>query len=163
MRIKQTLFIILLSLLYGITISAKEKDEIVLPEYELQGCGTGMQGTYLVDVTIYHKDRDASASFIGRCAVHGVLFRGFSNKELRQAQKPLAGNASVEVQHKDFFESFFAQGGQAAGYTKEISGSRKVVKSGKLYKITATISVNKDQLRKDLESAGVIKKLGSAF
>lgn len=156
------LLIALFCIFCCINISAKEKDEAQLPEYELQGNGTGTQGTYLVNVTIYHKDRNASASFIGRAAVHGVLFRGFTNKDLRQRQKPLAGSPSLEVQHHDFFQAFFAQGGQAASYTSEV-GPRKVVKSGKLYKITATVSVNKDQLRKDLEDAGVIKKLGSAF
>jgi GTP-sensing pleiotropic transcriptional regulator CodY len=34
---------------------------------------------------------------------------------------------------------------------------------GKEYKVGVTVSVSKDQLRKDLEAAGVIKSLGSGF
>lgn len=163
MRRTISLFIALATLFCGMTISAKDNNQVTIPEYEIKGNGTGAQGTYLVSVSVYHKDRDDGAEFLGRCAIHGVLFRGFSNKELRQAQKPLAGSASVEIQHKDFFYSFFAAGGRASNYTTEISGSRRIIKSGKLYKITAIISVNKDQLRKDLEDAGIIQKLGSAF
>jgi hypothetical protein len=37
------------------------------------------------------------------------------------------------------------------------------VKVGKQYRVTATVTVNKDQLRKDLEDAGVLKGLNSIF
>jgi len=37
------------------------------------------------------------------------------------------------------------------------------VKVGKEYKIGVVVSVSKDQLRKDLEAAGIIKGLSSGF
>lgn len=134
-----------------------------LPEYELEGSGTGAQGTYLVKVSVLTKNNKISSAELGRCAVHGVLFRGFANKELRQSQKPLAGSPAVEAQHADFFDSFFQEGGAYKNYVGEVSGSRSVVKVGKQYRVSSTVTVSKEQLRKDLEKEGVIRGLNSAF
>lgn len=134
-----------------------------IPDYEISGNGTGTQGTYLVNVSVLSKKKNISEAELARCAVHGVLFRGFSNKDLRQSQKPLAGGPAVETSHPDFFNSFFAEEGPFKGYVSEVSGSRQVVKSGKQYKVTATVTVNKEQLRQDLEKAGIIKGLNSIF
>jgi hypothetical protein len=89
--------------------------------------------------------------------VHGVLFKGYLNI------RPLAGSASVEAQHADFFSTFFAEKGDAKNYVSTVSSSRTVVKENKVYKISTIVTVSKDQLRKDLEKAGVLKGLNSAF
>lgn len=39
----------------------------------------------------------------------------------------------------------------------------QVVRQGKQYIVTGIISVSKEQLRKDLEAAGVVKRLNSGF
>lgn len=144
----------------SLTTMAKNNE---MPEYTLVGDGTGAQGTYLVTVSVMTKDKNISDAQLARCAVHGVLFRGFANKEKRQSQKPLAGNPGVEAAHPDYFTAFFADGGPYGNYVSEVNGSRQVVKSGKLYKVTSKVTVNKDQLRYDLEQAGVIKGLNSMF
>lgn len=131
-----------------------------LPDYEIEGAGTGNQGTYLVKVSVLSKKAKIEDEEIGRCAVHGVLFRGFANKELRQQQKPLAGSAMVEMQHKDFFKDFF--GGAFKNYY-QLVGPRQVVKAGKQYKVTSVVTVAKDQLKKDLVAMDVIKGLNSGF
>lgn len=157
----RTILIILAALML-VSIQAVAQNE-ALPEYTIVGEGTGAQGTYLVSVTVTTKDKQISDAELVRCAVHGVLFRGFSNKDNRQSQKPLAGGPSVEASHPDFFNSFFADGGVYASYASVVNGSRKSMKSGKLYKVTCNVTVNKDALRQDLEKAGIIKGLNSAF
>ena len=134
-----------------------------LPDYQIEGAGTGNQGTYLVRVSVLTKKSKVLDDEIGRCAVHGVLFRGFANKEARQQQKPLAGGAMVEQQNAKFFEDFFGKTGTYVNYYQIVSGSRQVVKVGKQYKVTGTVTVAKDQLRKDLQDAGIIKGLNSGF
>ncbi len=134
-----------------------------LPEYQLQGAGTGNQGTYLVTVSVLGKKKNINDDLLARCAVHGVLFKGFLEPAMRKTMKPLAGSASVEGQHADYFEHFFEQGGAAANYVTFVNSSRKIVKSGKQHKISVTVSIAKDQLRKDLQDAGVIRGLNSAF
>lgn len=145
-------------------VYAKKTAEPNVPEYFIEGSGTGTQGTYLVDVTVVAKNATkVNDDDIARAAVHGVLFKGFSNKELRQAQKPLAGSAINEVTHADFYENFFQPKGVARNYVEIVNSSRRVKKVGKVYHVTATVTVNKEQLRKDLEEAGVVKGLNSAF
>lgn len=134
-----------------------------LPEYQLQGAGTGNQGTYLVTVSVLGKKKSINDDVLARCAVHGVLFKGFVEPSMRKTVKPLAGSASKEGEHADYFETFFESEGPATNYVTFVNSSRNVVKSGKQYKVSATVSVSKDQLRKDLEDAGVIRGLNSAF
>ena len=150
-------------ILFSISFNVSAKDENTELNYEIEGAGTGTQGTYLVKVTVITKDKKIADELIARSAVHGVLFRGFSNKELRQHQRPLAGSAMVEAQHADFFKDFFAKNGMAKNYVAVVGGSRQVVKSGKEYKISTIVTVNKEQLHRDLEKAGIIKGLNSGF
>lgn len=135
-----------------------------LPEYQIVGAGVGAQGTYMVEVSVTAKKaKDVSEALLSRCAVHGVLFRGFTSAEGRQSQKPLAGSAAAEATHADYFSNFFKEGGVASGYANVLSPSVKSVKSGKNYRVSAVVTVNKDQLRADLEKAGVIQGVNSIF
>lgn len=146
----------LLLFMFALPLMADE-----LPDYQLEGAGTGNQGTYLVKVSVLSRKSKITDDEIGRCAVHGVLFRGFASSENRQQQKPLAGSPMVEMQHKDFFEDFFTKAYK--GYYQVVGGSRQVVKAGKQYKVTSVVTVAKDQLRKDLQQADIIKGLNTGF
>lgn len=127
--------------------------------YEIECAGTGVQGTYLVEVTSYGKTVDAALAQMKKDAVHGVLFSGLSGQCV---QKPLAGSAEVENEHKDFFDNFFSTSGDYSKYVVEEKNMNIIAKKvGKReYKVTKVISVKKDLLRRDLEKAGVIKALG---
>lgn len=149
-----------LFLLLQLVVSAFAYD---LPEYEIRGAGiTGAQGTYVVDITVT-AGKKMTDEVLKQCAIHGVLFKGFNNVTTRQSQKPLAGSASVEASHPEFFASFFSEGGAALNYADEIPNTRKTVKVDKKKKVSATIVVNKEQLLKDLQEAGVVKGLNSIF
>lgn len=157
------LFILLsIALICGFSM-AYGKENSPMPKYEITGAGTGVQGTYLVNVTLITKKKNPDDNDMKRAAVHGVLFKGFSSKEHRQMQKPLAGSAANEAQHVDFYKDFFSESGNAVNYASIVDGSRIVIKSGKEYRITMTVSVNKEELRSYLESLGMIKGLNSGF
>ena len=79
-------------------------------KYEIEGEGVGAQGTYLVKVTVIQKKSKLDADVIKKCAVHGVLFKGFSSQTSRTRQKPLAGSMVVEQQHQDYFDVFCQYG-----------------------------------------------------
>lgn len=133
-------------------------------EYEIKGTGTGMQGTYLVKVYVVSKKNKPDLDLLKKCAVHGVLFKGFSDTDSRVKQKPLAGSILTEQQHSDFFEPFFEDNKAYLNYADLVTSQYEVVKlAKKQYKIGAVLSVSKEQLRKDLEQAGVIKSLGAGF
>ncbi len=152
------LFVLVLVSLLSVG-AAQAKDEPTV--YFIEGADTGASGTYLVQVTALSRKTSVSDDEMCRYGVHCVLFRGFQDGTYGQ-QKPLAGSALAETEHKDFYDKFFRNGVYRT-YVTLVSGTRRVVKVDKKYRITATVTVQKDALRKDLEKQGIIKALNSGF
>ena len=153
--------ILLLLVAMPITMEAKEKDKPLI--YEVSCGGSANQGFYLVKVKAVVDKKEIGDNILKRCAIHGVLFRGYSGGGGCISQPPMAGSAMVEQQYSDFFIPFFRKGGGCEAYATLIEGSMQVVRQGKQYIVTGIISVSKEQLRKDLEAAGVVKRLNSGF
>ncbi len=154
---KAILLLVFLSFSFA-TLGAKSR--ITDTRYDIEGVETGQQGTYLVKVYVYSKKSSVTMEEFKFAAVHGVIFRGFSGKGFG-AQKPMA-KPEGQTQHADFFNAFFNNGDYAA-YAQVVNPVADRVKIGKEYKIAATVSVSKDELRKTLEGAGVIRSLNSGF
>lgn len=131
-----------------------------MPSYTIEGAGTGIQGSYLVKVTLMTKKPTTVTDLdFAKCAVHGVLFSGFSGE--RQHQRPLAGSAANERQHANFYNDFFAH--PYSHYALPEPSSRMVAKVAKEYRVSLLVSVKKDQLRKDLTQQGVLRSLTDGF
>lgn len=154
---KAILLLVFLSFSFA-TLGAKSR--ITDTRYDIEGVETGQQGTYLVKVYVYSKKSSVTTEEFKFAAVHGVIFRGFSGKGFG-AQKPIA-KPEAQTQHADFFNAFFDNGDYAA-YAQVVNPVADRVKVGKEYKIVATVSVSKDELRKTLEGAGVIRSLNTGF
>lgn len=133
--------------------------------YEIVAAGVGVQGTYLVQVWSYSKNKDVAMEQCKKNAVHGIIFKGFSgNDKVRTSQKPLTSNATVEVENADFFQRFFSNGGRYMKFVNvSTDASPEIIKVGKEYKVGVVMSVNVSELRKDLEAAGVIRGLSNGF
>lgn len=132
--------------------------------YEIVGAGVGTQGSYLVKVWVVSKKSKPDINLIKKCAVHGVLFRGFVNDNKRGGQKPLAGSPAVEQNNKSYFEDFFKDEGFYRNYVTMVSDSYEIVKTKKKeYRIGTTLSVFSDQLRKQLVNDGIIRGLNTGF
>ncbi|MDR3268173.1 MAG: hypothetical protein LBT83_03805 [Tannerella sp.] len=161
------LFAVLLSVSYGYAQKGADKNTYQW-RYEIEPVGVGTQGTYLIKVWSYYKKPNVAIEQAKKNAVHGVIFKGFAGMHGVSGQKPLAGNSpNLEEEKKDFFDPFFADGGK---YMKFVNisndgtiAAKDRLKVGKEYKIGVIVSVNVDLLRKDLEDAGIIKKLGAGF
>lgn len=121
----------------------------VAPEqltYDIKCGGNGTQGYYIVEVSAYvNKKNQIGQEIVRKCAVHGVLFKGFNGGQGCNSQRPVVGNAMLESQKSEFFKPFFEDGGGYANYTSMVSGSIQTQKVGKQYKVTAVVSVAKDQ------------------
>lgn len=157
-----TLLLNLLILFSALVTQAKDKADNNL-SYEIVGAGTATQGYYLVEVSLRTKDKKVSDDALKRAAVHGVLFRGFSNPEARSSQKPLAGSPANEAEHADFYKTFFSDQGTAATYASIVPSSQTIKKVDKLYVTTAKVTVDKELLSKYLRQMGMIRDLNSAF
>lgn len=135
--------------------------------YEIECVSTGAQGTYLIKVWSYSKKPTVAIEQAKKNAVHGIIFKGFSGQGAGCTQKPLTSNPALEQEKAEFFKEFFADGGKYMKFVN-ISGDGTVnaedrLKVGKEFKIGVVVSVLKENLRKDLEAAGIIKSLSSGF
>jgi hypothetical protein len=137
-------------------------------KYEIECMGVGTDGTYLVKVWSYSKNPKIATSQAKKNAVHGVIFKGFiGGANGCTTQKPLASNPNLEMEKADFFEPFFEEGGKYMKFVTLSSdgniAAEDRMKVGKEYKTGVIVSVAKNELRKDLEAAGIIKGLSNGF
>ena len=146
------------------TIRQKKADKDTnQSRYEIECAGNAIQGTYLVKVWSYSKKASVAENQCRKNAVHGVIFKGYGGGQGCVSQRPLANQPGVEDQYKDYFKEFFAEGGEFQKYASIMEGTVETVKVGREYKVGVVVSVRKDDLRKALEAAGIIKTLNSGF
>jgi hypothetical protein len=72
------------------------------------------------------------------------------------------GSPTKETEFYDFFSNFF-NNGDYSKYVQVVSDTRRVVKVGKQYKISAKVRVNSNALKEDLKKQGMLKDLGSGW
>lgn len=167
--------LLILSVFFSLTVtisfgqaSRKADNDTREWRYEIEGVNQGVTDNYLVKVWSYSKKPDVAIEQAKKNAVHGVIFKGYAAKQgVVAGQNPLCSNPNLEQEKKDFFDPFFADGGK---YMKFVSttndgaiGSGDIMKVGKEYKVGVIVSVNVTLLRKDLQSAGIIRSLSSGF
>ena len=134
--------------------------------YEIECVGIGKPGTKVIKVYSYSKKAKIAINQAKKNAVHGIIFQGYAGGGSGcTSQKPLCSDPSIEQQKEEFFTNFFnINGGK---YMKFVSHSGdatpQVSKVGKEYKIGVTVTVMSDNLRKDLEAAGIVRGLSSGF
>jgi hypothetical protein len=166
------LSIIILSVLFfvfGASAQARRKVDKDTEEwrYELEPVQTGSQGTYLIKVWSYSKKPNVAIEQAKKNAVHGIIFRGFSTKDRVEGKPSLTNNPNLEMEKQEFFTDFFADGGKYLKFVNITSdgsvAAEDLIKIGKEYKIGVIVSINVGALRKDLESAGIIKGLAAGF
>lgn len=163
---KRFFSILLIAVLSCSVAFAKDKKEEPL-NYLIEGAGSVSGSSALVKVTIISKKKDGvDIDALERAAVHGVLFRGYTmnNGQLggTSNQTPLAGTPDAEVKNSEFFKSFF-DNSEYKSYVQSVGDSRRVIKSGKEYKISVTAEVRTGMLRTDLTKKGIIKGLGAGL
>lgn len=146
------LFLILF-VLFSLIVVAKGKGQLM---YEIS-CAGNSDGYYIVEVSAYvHTKREISEDVVKKCALHGILFKGFSGKDGCHSQRQMLANYNRE--HSTLIDKLIFK--EYGKYTETIGIPLKVVKQSKRYKITTIVQVSKNLLRRDLEKAGIIRKLG---
>lgn len=129
--------------------------------YELEYIKSAGTGLANVKVWSYSKKPHIAAEQTKKNAIHGVIFKGYAGSGA--TQPALVRDAAGMSTHPEFFEAFFAEGGDYMRYVVNAVGTPEVMKVGKEYKVSQIIQVNTAQLRKHLEQAGIIRGLASGF
>ena len=155
------LLILFVMMAFSINVSAAYKNEGL--KYDLVGAGVGAQGTYLCKVSVYSKKGKTQDADLKRAAVHGVIFKGVAGGNGVATQRPMA-NPTIEYEKADFFKEFFADDGPYMAYANVQPGSiGRIQTAKKEICVSAIVVISKDELRKFLEKAGVVRGLGSMF
>lgn len=162
---KKMKFILPIIMLFTQLILAQKKENLTDSQwnYEIECAGISPEGSYMIKVFTYSSKKKLDVLEAKKNAIHGVLFKGFAGNNLTGCAtvKPICRSSNIEYEKKDFFDAFF-QEGKYLKYVTESSdalASSDRAKVGKNYKIGIVVMVSKDDLRKDLENAGIIKSL----
>lgn len=135
--------------------------------YDIECVGIGVQGTYLIKVWSYSKKPKVAIEQCKKNAIHGIIFKGFAGGGQGCTSQKAFATPEDEDKNIDFFEKFFADGGDFMRYvalTNDGSiAAEDRLKVGKQYKIGVVVSVMKDDLRKYLEKEGITKALDAGF
>lgn len=176
MRNVTLLFMLVIAMLCPGNVSAKrqsKQDKATAQwEYEIEpAVGQAQQGSCIVKVWTYARNIDKAKQQAAKNAVHGIIFKGYAastNGSRIPAQRPLVPDAATEAANAEYFSQFFADGGVYMRYVTLVNNGTPragdlIKVSKKQYKVGIVVSVQKDLLRKELESQGIIKALNSGF
>ncbi len=166
--------LVLLLITFGFNAQAQRKKKLANRDtkawrYDVECEGIAKQGSKLVKVWSYSKNPKFAIGQAMKNAVHGIVFKGYAGGGNGCTSfKPLVRNAAAETEHAAFFESFFSDGGEFRKYVTaaadgNIAPGDRLKVSKREYKIGVVVNVATDQLRKRLESEGIIKALSAGF
>ncbi|MDE5786831.1 MAG: hypothetical protein K2H98_09890 [Duncaniella sp.] len=137
-------------------------------EVSVEGEGVGNGGRPILVVTCAAKKADkVTPDDLRRCAVRGVLFKGYADKSNTSSfdastSHPALLSPDKEAGNADYFNDFFSSGAYNS-YVDILSDTRKVTKAGKEYYVSQAVQVNVPALRKKLEKDGIIRSLKSGW
>lgn len=145
--------------------------------YEVETISKNGRGDYILKVWSFSKNAMVASELGKKNAVHSVVFKGTppSHNNRIPGIKALVPDAETQMGHEDFFNAFFADGGDYMRFvTVSNNGFAEIVKIPKIrnngekaavykFKVGLTLTVNVPALRKYLEDAGVVRSLEAGF
>lgn len=132
--------------------------------YEVQFLRTGVEGAELFKVFSYCKKEKDCFEYAKVNAIKAIIFKGVPGSGI---EGPLVSEIGAEDKYREYFNEFFKSEGKYLNYVS-ISNDGSIadedrLKVGKKLKIGVIVVVQKANLRKELEAAGIVKKLGAGF
>lgn len=165
MRIKRIILFAAVGILIcacGTTSSVTYRPSSDLTAQCIQLAGNG---DCIVSIQESGLNREAATEAALKSAIYQLLFVGIhgSTENRIQPIPALIKDANVQQEKSSYFNSFFKEG-IYQNYAEILPGSvPKVVRQGRGYKVTLTIMLKKESLRKKLESDNIIKSLSNVI
>lgn len=134
--------------------------------YEIFVQAVGVDGTKVYKVYGYGKKVEDAILNARRCAVAAVVFKDIPGTAGVEGTPALCTDDAA-TQHAAWFDNFFAYGGAWQNYvnlaTDAVPSGKNRLKMKDGYKVGVIVQVLYDQLRADLEKAGICKKMDYLF
>lgn len=93
-------------------------------------------------------------------AVADMLFKGFKGAPAGYMTQPIVTEVNARERYAEYFDRFFAKGGEYKKFVKETSGSddsRTKSKSGGRENFGVTVTIDRPALAKQMREDGIIK------
>lgn len=127
--------------------------------YEVQHLAGG-EGTETFKVFSFAKTEKEGINEAKLNAIRATIFKGIPGADF---QKPLVTEVGADEKYKSYFNEFLKPGGKYLKFIAISSNTINVLKSDEMLKVGVTVTVQKDNLRKELEAANIIKPLNYGF
>lgn len=162
----QKLLVSSLFFLFALSLPTVAKDDTNI-KYDVTTAGVSSEGMTLVNISVYVENpKQATVEYLKKAAVHAIIFRGVAESSVTgfSKQRPLVSSPSAAQQYGDFFDSFFQKNGQYIAYANMVGSNIKTVKVDKKeYRVTATMKISTDELKKLLKDAGIVRGMTDGF
>lgn len=170
MNLKNVMLTTMIFFLFSLTTEAQTKKQrtaagYLVSNYEVECMGTGMDGTQLIKVWGFGRKPDDAIYMAKKNAVHAVIFKGILGGKPGCMTRPLISQPGAEEQHREYFNSFFSNGGRYLAFVSQTGDGKvdRIKVSNKDYKVGIIVAVMHSQLRTELEAAGILKELSRGF
>ena len=168
---KKLFLLCLIGVLVNASFAQKVKDRRALfnnwNNYEVSTVQVGQDGTKFLKVWGYGKRVDLAVTQAKKNAVHACIFRGIPGNANAMATPALCPDPTILDNNVDYFYDFFETGSTYLGFVNLTTDGipsgqdKREVKGG--YKVAIYVQVMYDNLKKKLQSDGIIKSLNSGF
>lgn len=129
-------------------------------EFETYCVNTEMDGSLTLRSWGEGKNKKDAIEQAKKVAVSDVIFKGINKGLDGYMSKPLMPGANARENNQDYFNKFFADGGEYARYVNfkdERNVSRQKMQNSMVYKYGVTVTVMRAQLKEKLKNDGLIK------
>lgn len=141
-----------------------KKTSANIVNYSIECVGMTNNDDYIVNVTATAKTLKSAKGKAVEYAVHDVLFKGFeATGNSGRKQKALITDTTVIARNTEYLANLLTSP-EYSKYAETLNNTPAVpvkVKGG--FRVTQTVIVHKDALRKRLENDGIIKSLSSTL
>lgn len=163
------LTIVAVSIFFG--CASKRERQILYSStynYEIQPAGVGQDGTKAVKVWGYGRSPEDAVKAAKRNAVAACIFQGIPAGPGIGRTPALVTEHNADEKYADYFDEFFKVGGRYLSFISlstdgPPSGRDRVRIERKYYKVGVYVQIMHDNLRRELENAGIARRLDHGF
>ena len=172
MLMKPKFFLITLLLPFILFSCASKRERQILYSssynYEIQPAGVGSDGTKAVKVWGYGRSPEDAVKAAKRNAIAASIFQGIPAGPGVGRTPAIVTEHNADVKHADYFDEFFKTGGRYLSFIAMStdgppSGQDRLRIERNYYKVGVNVQILHDNLRRELENAGIARRLDHGF
>ncbi len=136
--------------------------------YEIQPAGVGQDGTKALKVWGYGRSPEDAVKTAKRNAIAASIFQGIPAGPGVGRTPAIVTEHNADVKHAEYFDEFFKVGGRYLSFITlstdgPPSGRDRVRIERNYYKVGVYVQIMHDNLRRELENAGIARRLDHGF